>query len=147
MWYLLWLLSGLVGAWIYNRTVTYETKTLKYILNAITILCGPAGLLMAILTWVDSLFPSPAPKETVQEKYDALCKEITRLQEKYDENGYDVSPLIKLQRIESHVDSVIGFYYTVIDNKQIDERQVITNKLKAIWQPKLDKLDSDLSQQ
>ena len=41
---------------------------------------------------------------SIQEKYDELCKEITRLQEKYDENGYDCSPMIKLQRIEQHVD-------------------------------------------
>ena len=26
---------------------------------------------------------------SIQEKYDELCKEIKRLQEKYDENGYD----------------------------------------------------------
>ena len=36
-----------------------------------------------------------------------LEKEITRLQEKYDENGFDCSSLIKLKRIESAVDSVI----------------------------------------
>lgn len=40
----------------------------------------------------------------IQEKYDELRKEITRLQEKYDENGYDFSPMVKLQRIEQHVD-------------------------------------------
>ena len=44
---------------------------------------------------------------SIQEKYDELCKEITRLQEKYDENGYDCSPMIKLQRIEQHVDMAI----------------------------------------
>jgi cell division protein FtsB len=40
-----------------------------------------------------------------------LKAEITRLQEKYDENGYDVSPMIKLKRIESTIDSVIDTYY------------------------------------
>ena len=44
---------------------------------------------------------------SIQEKYDELCKEITRLQEKYDENGYDCSPMIKLQRIEQHVNMAI----------------------------------------
>ena len=44
---------------------------------------------------------------SIQEKYDELCKEITRLQEKYDENGYDCSPMIKLQRIKQHVDMAI----------------------------------------
>ena len=47
------------------------------------------------------------PDISLQEKYDNLCKEITRLQEKYDENGYDCSPTIKLQRMEQHIDSVI----------------------------------------
>ncbi len=44
----------------------------------------------------------------IQEKYDELRKEITRLQEKYDENGYDFSPMVKLQRIEQHVDYLIS---------------------------------------
>ena len=43
----------------------------------------------------------------IQEKYDELVKEITRLQEKYDENGYDYPPLLKLKRIEAHVDMTI----------------------------------------
>lgn len=47
---------------------------------------------------------------SIQEKYDELVKEITRLQEKYDENGYSCSPIIKLQRIEATVDSVIKHY-------------------------------------
>jgi len=47
---------------------------------------------------------------SIQEKYDELCKEITRLQEKYDENGYDCSTMIKLQRIEQHVDMAIDIY-------------------------------------
>ena len=37
-----------------------------------------------------------------KKKYDELCEEITKLQEKYDENGYDYSPIIKLQRIEQY---------------------------------------------
>lgn len=41
-------------------------------------------------------------------------KEITRLQEKYDENGYDCPPIIKLQRIEAHIDSVIDTYHKII---------------------------------
>ena len=44
---------------------------------------------------------------SIQDKYNELCKEITRLQEKYDENGYDCSPMTKLQRIEQHVDGTI----------------------------------------
>jgi hypothetical protein len=37
-----------------------------------------------------------------QERQKELDKEITRLQEKYDENGYDYSSLIKLQRIDDY---------------------------------------------
>ena len=51
----------------------------------------------------------------LDKQQDDLCKEITRLQEKYDENGYDCSPLIKLQRIEQHVDMAIDNYKKLID--------------------------------
>ena len=37
-----------------------------------------------------------------QEEYDELCTAITKLQKQYDENGYNCSPIIKLQRIEQH---------------------------------------------
>lgn len=40
---------------------------------------------------------------SIQEKYKELCGEIDRLQEKYDENGYDFPPTIKLQRIIEHI--------------------------------------------
>lgn len=39
-----------------------------------------------------------------------LLKEITRLQEKYDENGYDCSPIVKLQRIEQHIDTALKIW-------------------------------------
>lgn len=39
-----------------------------------------------------------------------LHDKITQLQEKYDENGYDCSPIIKLQRIESHIDAALKTY-------------------------------------
>ena len=42
-----------------------------------------------------------------QAKSQELKSEITRLQEKYDENGYDFQPLIKLQRIEQHIDMAL----------------------------------------
>ena len=41
-------------------------------------------------------------KEEVAKKYDEICKAITKLQEEYDENGYEYPPIIKLQRIEQH---------------------------------------------
>jgi hypothetical protein len=41
---------------------------------------------------------------------DLIEKDITRLQEKYDENGYDCSMIIKLQRIEDRVDSTLLTY-------------------------------------
>lgn len=48
--------------------------------------------------------------ESLKEQYNKLCREVTRLQEKYDENGYDCSPIIKLQRMESHIDSGYNIY-------------------------------------
>lgn len=47
---------------------------------------------------------------SLQVKYDELCKEIKRLQEKYDENGYDLPPMIQLKRIENYVDSTLSIY-------------------------------------
>jgi site-specific DNA-adenine methylase len=40
------------------------------------------------------------PIKSIQDKYDELCEEITKLQEQYDENGYDCSPVIKLHRLK-----------------------------------------------
>jgi hypothetical protein len=40
----------------------------------------------------------------VSERSIQLAEEITRLQQKYDENGYDLPSLIKLQRMEQHID-------------------------------------------
>lgn len=36
--------------------------------------------------------------------------EINRLQEKYDENGFDCSPAVKLERIEQHFQSALNIY-------------------------------------
>jgi len=47
---------------------------------------------------------------SLQEKYDELCTAITKLQEQYDENGYDCSPIIKLQRIEQHFQMSIDIW-------------------------------------
>lgn len=38
--------------------------------------------------------------QELEREHDEICKEITRLQQNYDENGYEYSPLIKLQRLE-----------------------------------------------
>ena len=40
----------------------------------------------------------------ISERSIKLAEEITRLQQKYDENGYDLPSLIKLQRIEQRID-------------------------------------------
>ncbi len=55
-------------------------------------------------------------------EFDAVKKEITRLQEKYDENGYDCSPMIKLKRIESHVDMAFKIYSQEL-NKALAEKR------------------------
>ncbi len=51
-----------------------------------------------------------AATSILTERISQLEKEITRLQEKYDESGFDCSPLIKLQRIEQHVDAAIDMF-------------------------------------
>lgn len=55
------------------------------------------------------------PIDHTLNKYEELRKEITRLQEKYDENGYDHSPIMKLQRIEQHIDAILKIKAEVWD--------------------------------
>lgn len=75
-----------------------------------------------------------------KEEYDNVVSEITRLQEKYDENGYDCPPLIKLQRMEQHIDSAIEQYKKFwLDSKEkadtlqytLDETLAIKNSYGA----------------
>ena len=57
------------------------------------------------------------PKEQLS-KYDELVKFITHLNEKYDEDGYDCSPIIKLQRLEQCFNSALKFYKNKSDKKE-----------------------------
>lgn len=50
----IWLIMGLLGVFIYNHTVNYESKAIKYIWNVLVFLCGGLGLLMGGLTWLAS---------------------------------------------------------------------------------------------
>jgi hypothetical protein len=43
---------------------------------------------------------------TIKSTEEKLIEEISRLQQKYDENGYDLPPLIQLQRIVQHLKGV-----------------------------------------
>lgn len=56
-----------------------------------------------------------------EEGNDAIEKEITRLQEKYDENGYNYPPLIKLQRMEQYID--MAFEIWAKEYKKLSESQ------------------------
>ena len=51
---LIWLIMGVLGVLIYNNTVKYESKTIKYIWNVLVFLCGGLGLLTGCLTWISS---------------------------------------------------------------------------------------------
>jgi hypothetical protein len=55
-------------------------------------------------TYYEIYIPSTEELKTLQEKYDELCKEITRLHEKYFHHSHIQSPMIKLQKIEQYVD-------------------------------------------
>jgi hypothetical protein len=50
----IWLTMGVLGMIIWNNTVKYENKTIKYIWNILIVLCGGLGLLTGILTWCSS---------------------------------------------------------------------------------------------
>jgi len=54
----------------------------------------------------------------LQQQLNTLTSEIKRLQEKYDENGYDCSNEIKLLRIENHIDSTLSFYHKEVTDLQ-----------------------------
>lgn len=46
--------------------------------------------------------------DALQAKYDTLCKAVTELQEKYDENGYNYPPEQKIQRVTQHIDHILN---------------------------------------
>jgi hypothetical protein len=50
----IWLIMGVLGMVIWNNTVKYENKTIKYIWCILVILSGGLGLLTGILTWCSS---------------------------------------------------------------------------------------------
>jgi len=54
----------------------------------------------------------------LQQQLNTLTSEIKRLQEKYDENGYDCSNEIKLLRIENHIDFTLSFYHKEVTDLQ-----------------------------
>lgn len=54
-----------------------------------------------------SLKSEPKETDTIQQEYNLLVDEINRLQEKYDENGVNCKPLIKLYRVKSRIEDLI----------------------------------------
>ena len=70
----------------------------------------------------DLTFTSPAP---IRAEVSELTSKITELQERFDENGYDCIPIIKLQRIEQHINMAIGIYKDELSaaNQRIAELQ------------------------
>lgn len=51
---LIWLIMGVFGVLIYNNTLKYESKKIKYIWNVLVFLCGGLGLLTGFLIWISS---------------------------------------------------------------------------------------------
>lgn len=60
---------------------------------------------------------------------------ITKMQEKYDENGYDCSPLIKLQRIESDIDCTLNAYL-ISTQKLQSELSAANERIKELIEEK-----------
>lgn len=44
--------SGILGCFIYNKTLKYDSKSTKLIWNLLVFLNGPLGLLLSVLSWV-----------------------------------------------------------------------------------------------
>jgi hypothetical protein len=74
-------------------------------------------------------------KDEPKDEYAELCKEITRLQEKYDENGYDCPPIIKLQRMEQHIDLAFENFKKMA--KVEPQPALKEEELKADWPRKV----------
>jgi hypothetical protein len=51
---LIWLIMGVLGTILWNNSVKYENKTIKYIWNILIVLCGWLGLITGVLTWISS---------------------------------------------------------------------------------------------
>lgn len=68
-------------------------------------------------------------------KLEEIHKEITRLQEKYDENGYEANPLIKLQRIEQHIDLTFEIYKNLAQRKLEEIEKWCDEKIKEYYHP------------
>ena len=68
----------------------------------------------SIIGYTIRVFPSRPVEEQLsdsyKEKYDELVDKINELQKKYDENGYDCLPTVKLQRIDSNIESTLNYY-------------------------------------
>jgi hypothetical protein len=50
----IWLIMGVLGVLIYNYTLKYESRSIKYFWNILVFLCGGFGLLTGFLTWLSS---------------------------------------------------------------------------------------------
>jgi len=64
-------------------------------------------------------------------EYDLLVEQITRLQEKYDENGYSYPPNIKLNRIEQHIDAAFEIY-----KNKLKAHPIVTGYLNLLTEEK-----------
>lgn len=80
----------------------------------------------------------------MRDRIKELEAEITRLQVKYDENGYDCETLIKLKRMEGHIDASFKIWAERVDelenalnNKQkhtnLSEEKDLGSKLRGEW--------------
>jgi hypothetical protein len=90
-----------------------ELDLMQYVTNLLYAApnIGPTMSKMQYDDWVDeqtSVLKEYYNQFASQRKLTA--EEITRLQQKYDENGYDYPSSIKLQRIEQHIDTAFKMW-------------------------------------
>ena len=86
----------------------------------------------------------------LQQQLNTLTSEIKRLQEKYDENGYDCSNEIKLLRIENHIDFTLSFYHKEVTDlqqqlKEAKELLTLFADAKGVYQDNINKANQFLT--
>lgn len=64
---------------------------------------------------------------------DYILKKIDELQKKYDENGYDLPHLIKLQRIEQHIDASLRMLSRSISQNREEARELDIETVYLQW--------------
>lgn len=72
-----------------------------------------------------------------KEEIGQVKAEITRLQEKYDENGYEAPPIIKLHRMEQHIDASLSMFAKELNELKEEKEEFLVHLTRFAWKTAL----------